>query len=338
MNHCIAIDAMGGDSAPGEIIKGLAEFGRSDFSFLLFGPKGVLSELTARYLSSDIHYEIVNSDDVVSSDMPVNQALRLSKTSSMGMAISSVKNGDADVVVSAGNTGAYMASAKIILKTISGIDRPAIATTIPGARGKSIMLDLGANSECSMRNIVEFAIMGDALARSIFAKDNPSISLLNIGSENIKGHPLIRNSADVIQKIFSNYVGYVEGNDIVRGIVDVIVCDGFSGNIALKSIEGTARVLLKEFKSVLKGGVLNKIAASILLKPLKSMAAKYDPRIHNGAILLGLNGVVVKSHGNSDALGTASAVKFAIQTVSDNVLDKIKAQMDKDLSLDRYLS
>lgn len=338
MSHCVAIDAMGGDNAPEEIIKGLAEFEKSDFSFLLFGPKGALSELTTRYLSSGIHYEIVNSDDVVGSDMPINQALRLLKTSSMGMAISSVKNGDADVVVSAGNTGAYMASAKIILKTINGIDRPAIATTIPGAEGKSIMLDLGANSECSMRNIVEFAIMGDALARSIFAKDNPSISLLNIGSENIKGHPLIRNSADVIQKIFSNYVGYVEGNDIVQGIVDVIVCDGFSGNIALKSIEGTARALLKELKSVLKSGVLNKIAASMLLKPLKSMAAKYDPRIHNGAILLGLNGVVVKSHGNSDALGTASAVKFAMQTVSDNVLDKIKTQMDKDLSLDRYLS
>lgn len=338
MKARVAIDAMGGDNAPDEIVKGLSEFANSGHSFILFGDKQRLMSLGQKYLSNGVDYEIVDCKDVVSSDMPVTQALRLSKTSSMGMAIWAVKNGEADVVVSAGNTGAYMASAKIILKTLNGIDRPAIAGTMPGVNGQSVMLDLGANSECSVRNLVEFSVMGEALARIILKKENPSVALLNIGSENIKGNPIVKQASEIVQKVCPNYVGFVEGNDILGSVVDVIVADGFSGNIALKSIEGTAKFLLSTVKGILKESLLNKIAAAMLMKSLKGMSAKYDPRKHNGAILIGLNGLVVKSHGNSDAVGTASAVKFAIDIASNNLLEKIKNQIDGEISLDGYLS
>ena len=334
MKRCIAIDAMGGDNAPEEIVKGLAGFENSGFSFLLFGSERQLLDLVGQYLSKDFPCEVIDSPDVVASDMPVLKALHMTGTSSMGMAIHAVKNGDADAVVSAGNTGAYMAAAKVILKTLNGIDRPAISTTIPGNNGKSVMLDLGANSECSLRNMVEFAVMGEALAKAVLKKEKPSVSLLNIGSENIKGHPLVRNAADVIGKLCQNYVGYVEGNDIVRGDVDVIVTDGFSGNIALKSIEGTAKLLLSNLKGLFKTNLMSKMAAALMMRSLKTMAKKYDPRIHNGAILIGLNGIVVKSHGNSDAVGTASALKFAIDIVENKMLEQISSQIDGNISLD----
>ncbi len=338
MKNCIAIDAMGGDHAPEEIIKGLASFEKSSFSFLVFGQKDRLNELASKYLPCGFPCEIIDSADVVTSDMHIGQALRIAKTSSMGMAIYAVKNGDADAVVSAGNTGAYMASAKIILNTITGVDRPAISTTIPGMNGKSVMLDLGANSECSLRNIVEFAVMGEALAKCVLKKEQPSVSLLNIGSENIKGHPMLRNAAEIIEKICDNYIGYVEGNDIIQGNVDVIVADGFSGNIALKSIEGTAKVFLSNLKSTFKSTILTKAASLLMIKPLKNMVKKYDPRIHNGAILIGLNGIVVKSHGNSDAVGTEAAIKFSIDVIENRMLDQIRSQIDGHLSIDSYLN
>ena len=284
MKRCIAIDAMGGDNAPEEIVKGLADFENSGFSFLIFGVKDQLLRLVGQYLSKDFPCDVIDSPDIVTSDMQVVKALHITETSSMGMAIHAVKNGDADAVVSAGNTGAYMAAAKVILKTLNGIDRPAISTTIPGDNGKSVMLDLGANSECSLRNMVEFAVMGKALAKAVLKKANPSVSLLNIGSENIKGHPLVRNASEIIGKLCQNYVGYVEGNDIVRGVVDVIVTDGFSGNIALKSIEGTARLLLSNLKGLFKANLRTKMAAALMMPSLKTMTKKYDPRIHNGAI------------------------------------------------------
>lgn len=329
MKRCIAIDVMGGDKAPEEVIKGICGYVNSGFSFLLFGRASRISELVKHCLPSGFPCEVIDAQEEVKSDTPVSQALRMSKTSSMGMAIQAVKSGDADAVVSAGNTGAYMALAKIILKTINGIDRPAIASTIPGKDGRSIMLDLGANSECSLRNMVEFAIMGEALAKAVLNKKTPSVSLLNIGSENIKGHTMIRNAAEEIQNICKNYVGYVEGNDIMSGHVDVIVSDGFSGNVALKSIEGTANMLLSILKTAFTSTALGKAAAVLAAKPLKSILKKYDPRIHNGAILIGLNGVVVKSHGNSDKIGTASAVKFAMDVVNNSMLETIKNQLDK---------
>lgn len=334
MRRCIAIDAMGGDNAPEEIIKGLAGFEQSGYSFLVFGVKKQLSELVSRYLSKNFPCEVIDSPDIVTSDMQVIKALHLAKTSSMGMAIYAVNNGDADAVVSAGNTGAYMASAKVILKTLSGIDRPAISTAIPGDNGKSVVLDLGANAECSLRNMVEFAVMGEALAKAILKKDIPSVSLLNIGSENIKGHPLVKAAAEIINQQCKNYVGFVEGNDILQGNMDVIVTDGFSGNIALKSIEGTAKLLLSNLKSTFNSSFITKISAVLMMKSLKEMGKKYDPRIHNGAILIGLNGIVVKSHGNSDAIGTASALKFAMDVVENNMLEQIISQIDETVSLD----
>lgn len=331
----IAVDAMGGDNAPDEIVKGLRAFSSSGVSFLLFGDEGILAPLVETHLGNKFPIQIVHSEHYISSDLPVMSAIRLAKTSSMGMAINAVKDGIADVAVSAGNTGVLMTLSKVVLKTINGIDRPALATSIPGKNGKSIVLDLGANAECSVRNLIEFSIMGEALARALFSKSAPSLALLNIGSENIKGSQLIKNSSEILENLSMNYVGYIEGNQIVNGDVDVIVTDGFSGNIALKSVEGTARLVLGEFKNIFNANLLSKVAALLLLKPLKSLSKKYNPKLHNGAILLGLNGLVVKAHGNSDALAIESAVKFAINVLSDNILDRISSQLENSAILEK---
>lgn len=329
-NKTVAIDVMGGDNAPEEIVKGLKAFMSSGPSFLLFGDKNKIEPLVKEHLAGMSKIEIVHSESYIPSDLPVMSALRLAKTSSMGMAIQAVKDNRADVAVSAGNTGVLMALSKIILKTINGVDRPALAATIPGRFGKSIVLDLGANAECSVRNLVEFSIMGEALARAIFMKENPSVALLNIGSENIKGSQLVKNSAELLSEFFENYVGYIEGNQLVDGEVDVVVTDGFSGNIALKSIEGTAKLILEEFKTIFKSSFLSKVAAAILMKSLKNFSNKYNPKLHNGAIFLGLNGLVVKAHGNSDALAIEHAIRFATDILRSNILERIRSQLESN--------
>lgn len=333
MSICIAVDAMGGDQGPREIIKGLCGLIDRDVEFLIFGDASEIDSACKEYLVS-VCYEIVHCDDVVRCDTPVSSAVRSLKTSSMGRAVCAVRDGEADAVVSSGNTGGYMALAKVALKTIPGIDRPAIAGTIPGQNGRSVMLDLGANAETSLRNLVEFAVMGEALGKVVLGKETPSVSLLNIGAENIKGCQLVKNAAGLVQKLVGNYVGYVEGDDIVKGDVDVIVADGFSGNIALKAIEGTARVLMSELKEAFTDGIVSKLGACALMKPLKRMGSRYDPRMHNGAMLIGLNGIVVKSHGNSDAVGTASAVRYAIDAVSNGLLEKMRDQIDSNALLE----
>lgn len=329
-NKTVAVDVMGGDNAPDEIVKGLKTFSSSGMSFLLFGDKNRVAPIVKEHLAGMSKVEIVHSETYIPSDLPVMSALRLAKTSSMGMAIQAVKDNRANVVVSAGNTGVLMTLSKIILKTINGVDRPALATTIPGRFGKSVVLDLGANAECSVRNLVEFSIMGEALARAIFVKESPSIALLNIGSENIKGSQLVKNSAELVSEFFENYVGYIEGNQIVDGKVDVVVTDGFSGNIALKSIEGTAKLILDEFKNIFKSNFMSKIAAALLMKNLKIFSNKYNPKLHNGAILLGLNGLVVKAHGNSDALAIEHAIKFAADILRSNILARISSQLENN--------
>lgn len=324
----IAIDGMGGDNAPESVLKGLSQFKGSDVHFLIFGDAKVLKEYERTFLEG-VSYEIRHADAMIASDTDVKSSLRRGRDTSMGMAIQSIKSGEAAAVVSAGNTGLYMALAKIILKTIEGIDRPAIGTVIPGKKANTVCLDLGANAECDTKNLVDFAIMGEALARSVFEKENVSIALLNIGSEECKGNKLVKQTSEVLKKLFDNYVGFVEGDDISKGVVDVIVTDGFTGNIFLKTIEGTAKFITSELKDALAGSFLSKVGALLALPALSKLKKKLDPRLYNGAILLGLNGVVVKSHGGTDDVGFANAVRFTTNVLKKNIFDRIQVQLEK---------
>jgi glycerol-3-phosphate acyltransferase PlsX len=322
----IAVDGMGGDNAPEAVFDGLSDFCSSKFHFLVFGNAKILEK---RELPEGLSCEIRHADAVVTSDMSITSSLRLGKESSMGMAIKAVQSGEAAAVVSSGNTGLYMALAKIILKTIDGIDRPAIATVIPGKNGKTVCLDLGANSECDVKNLVDFAIMGEALARSIFNKEDVKLALLNIGTEESKGSRLVKKTSEILKKLFDNYVGFVEGDDFGKGNVDVIVTDGFTGNVALKTIEGTAKFIVSELKDSLGASLLSKIGALLAMSSINSLKKKLDPRLYNGAILLGLNGVVVKSHGNSDGVGFANAVRFTIDILRNNIFDRIQEKLER---------
>ncbi|MDR2682150.1 MAG: phosphate acyltransferase PlsX [Holosporaceae bacterium] len=322
----IAIDGMGGDNAPEAVMKGLARFAASGYYFIIFGDK---SRLETLQIPDDISHEIRHTEVVVTSDMEVMSALRLGKKSSMGLAIQSVASGEAQAVISSGNTGLYMALAKIILKTVEGIDRPAIASVIPGKNGRAVCLDLGANSESDVKNMVDFAIMGEALARSIFHKENVKVALLNIGSEEVKGSRLVKKTSEILKKFLDSYVGFVEGDDFGKGDVDVIVTDGFTGNVALKTIEGTAKYIVSELKSALGSSLLAKIGAFLAMSSLSKLKDTMDPRLYNGAILVGLRGVVVKSHGNSDEIGFANAVRFTMDILNNNIFDRISEQLEK---------
>lgn len=324
----IAIDGMGGDNAPEAVLKGLSQFKGTDSHFLIFGNSEVLSKCEKDFLEG-VSYEIRHADAVITSDMDVMSSLRTGKNTSMGMAIQAVQSGEASAVISAGNTGLYMALSKIILKTIEGIERPAIGTVIPGKKANTVCLDLGANAECSVKNLVDFAIMGEALARSVFEKEDVSVALLNIGSEECKGNKLVKQTSEILKKLFDNYVGFVEGDDINKGVVDVIVTDGFTGNVFLKTMEGTAKFIVSELKGALAGSFLSKIGALLALPSLSKLKKKLDPRLYNGAVLLGLNGVVVKSHGGTDDVGFANAVRFTMNVLKRNIFDRIQDQLER---------
>lgn len=326
--HVIAVDGMGGDNAPKSVIQGLSQFSDSGVHFLIYGNETELKPFAEQFLKN-VSYEIRHTDVKVASDMDVLSALRVGKSSSMGQAINAVKSGEAEAVISAGNTGLYMALAKIILKTAEGIDRPAIASLVPGKKGNSICLDLGANAECSVKNLIDFAIMGEALARVMFDKKDVSVALLNIGSEDVKGNKLVKQTAEVLKQLFDHYAGFVEGNDINKGEVDVIVSDGFVGNVYLKTMEGTAKYIVSELKDALSESFFSKIGALLALPALNHLKQKMDPRLYNGAILVGLNGVVVKSHGGTDDIGFAAAVRFTINALRENILIRIKEQLEK---------
>lgn len=323
----IAVDAMGGDSAPESVFMGLARLKTTVEHFVIFGDQEVLDRYI-KVLPSGLSYEIRHTSDVVTGDMEVMTALRAGKKSSMGLAIQAVKNGEAQAVVSSGNTGMYMALSKIILGTVPGIDRPAIASMLPGKNGRSVCVDLGANAECNAKNLIDFAILGDAVARTILNKTSLKIALLNIGSENAKGSRLVKHAAESLKTIFRDeYVGFVEGNDLLQGNVDVIVTDGFTGNVALKTIEGTAKFIVGELKNVLSKSWLAKLGILFCLPALNELKRKFDPRLYNGAIIAGLNGIVVKSHGNSDAVGFANAVQFTSNLLDSDMFERMNARI-----------
>ncbi|MCG5494857.1 phosphate acyltransferase PlsX [Ectothiorhodospira variabilis] len=310
----IALDAMGGDHGPHVVVpaalKALAEF--SDIHLILVGDKARLEkELAAVGKAPSDRLRIHHAAQVVGMDEPPTQALRNKKDSSMRVAINLVKHQQADACVSAGNTGALMATARYVLKTLPGIDRPAIITAIPAIKGHTHMLDLGANVDCSASHLYQFAVMGSELASAVDNVSNPRVGLLNIGEEDIKGNDQVKEAAHMLEQSHLNYIGFVEGNDIYCGDVDVVVCDGFVGNVALKTSEGVARMVSHYMRAEFKRSLLSRLAALVAMPVLRKFRGRIDPRAYNGASLLGLQGVVIKSHGGADAVAFENAIRIA---------------------------
>ncbi|MCP4923570.1 MAG: phosphate acyltransferase PlsX [bacterium] len=322
---------MGGDNAPDMVVRGaaLSVAKHPDIKILLFGDKEKLSSLIKKESALKGRVELIHTSEIITADMKPSTALRGSKNSSMRLAIEAVKEGRADAVVSAGNTGAYMALSKILLRMLEGIDRPAITSVLPSLVGDVVMLDLGANVECSAENLVQFAIMGEVFARFVLNKKNPSVGLLNVGAEDLKGNSTIREAHEFLKtnKVVPNLYGFVEGDDFAKGTVDVVVTDGFTGNVALKSIEGTVRLVIGHLRKSLKKSWVTRLVSPLFLPILQLLRQRLDPRRHNGAIFLGLNGIAVKSHGGTDAFGFSHAVGVAVDIVNNQVNDRICAEL-----------
>ena len=324
----IALDAMGGDAGPEMVIPGaaLASIRHPELRFLLFGNQARLAPLVKANPRLKERSEIRHSDIAVAMEDKPSQALRRGRgKSSMWQAIDSVRHGQACAVVSAGNTGALMAMARFVLKTIPGIERPAIAAIWPTLRGESIVLDVGATIGADARQLVEFALMGEAMARALLGRERPSVGLLNIGVEEIKGVEQVKEAGRLLRQLGLplEYSGFIEGDDIGKGTVDVVVTEGFTGNIALKTAEGTANQLASTLRIVLRRTLLSRIGAVLASGAFAALREKMDPRKHNGGLFLGLNGIVVKSHGDTDGNGFASAVELAVNMVQNGLLTKI---------------
>ena len=328
----LALDAMGGDNAPKIVIKGadLAKAKNPDLEFIFVGDSKRIKPLLGRtqHLRDA---EILHTDEKVESDENVSQAVRKGKQTSMWKAISLVSDKKCDAIVSAGNTGALMAISKLQLRAMEGVNRPAIATFLPTMRGEVCMLDLGANIECDEDNLVQFAIMGAAFSRSTRGIKSPSIGLLNVGAEDQKGHDYLREAADILadERFGMNYAGFVEGNDITEGHTDVIVTDGFTGNVALKTAEGTAMLISSFLKEAFRSSWFAKLGYVLASGAMKKMRSRLDPRAHNGAVFLGLNGIAVKSHGGTDELGFANAIKVAADLVEHGFMPDVQQAIAK---------
>ena len=327
----IALDVMGGDQAPRMVLKGadkaLTRYPQAQF--LLYGAEPRITPLLAKMPRLARRSTIEHTDEVVTNEAKPSVALRSGRRSSMRLAIDAVADAKADCVVSAGNTGALMAMAKFALKTLPGIDRPAIASFFPTMRGESVMLDLGANIECDADNLVQFALMGDAFARTVLGLLHPTVGLLNVGSEDLKGNDAVRAASTKLRSPDApvKFHGFIEGNDIAAGTVDVVVTDGFTGNVALKTAEGTARMFGEFVRAAFKHSVLARIGYLFAADALKKMRQRMDPRRYNGAMLLGLNGIVVKSHGGADALGFANAIGVAVDMKVNGFVDQIRDEL-----------
>ncbi len=322
---------MGGDRAPEIVVQG-ADIARTRFpqvEFLMVGQQQRIEPLLARHSALQKITTILHTEQVVSNDEKPSVALRQGRQSSMRLAINAVAEGQAAAVVSAGNTGALMAMAKFVLRTLPGIDRPAIASFFPTSRGESVMLDLGANVDCDAQNLLQFAIMGDVFARTALGLPVPSIGLLNIGEEEMKGREELREAAALLREthLADQFHGFVEGDDIANGTVDVIVTDGFTGNVALKTAEGTAKLISHFLKESLKHSLFAKVGYLFLRPALGRFRNRVDPRRYNGAMFLGLNGITVKSHGGTDALGFANAIGVAVDMASHGFIDKIREEL-----------
>ncbi|MFT5397223.1 MAG: glycerol-3-phosphate acyltransferase PlsX [Gammaproteobacteria bacterium] len=331
----IALDAMGGDHGPGIIVPAakLALAQIADIELVLVGDQQRLQqELSLANLDKDPRVSIRHASEVVGMDEAPVVALKKKKDSSMRVAINLVKDKEVHACVSAGNTGALMATGKFVLKMINGISRPAICTILPGIKGHTHMLDLGANLECTPENLREFALMGSVLAQSVDGIKSPVVGLLNIGSEATKGSDSIKLASQMIADSGLNYHGFVEGDDIYKGTVDVIVTDGFVGNVSLKTGEGLASLVSHVLNDEFKRNWLTKLAAVVALPVLSAVRNRLDPRRYNGASLLGLNGIVVKSHGSADTSSFFNAIKIASIEIENDVPARISAVIEKHLS------
>jgi glycerol-3-phosphate acyltransferase PlsX len=329
----IAVDAMGGDEGVRVMVSGaaLARRRHEKFKFLLVGDQQQIERALENHPNMRQASEILHCDDVVAGDEKPTQALRRAKKTSMGLAIDAVKKGHAGAAVSAGNTGALMAMSKLALRTVPGIDRPALAALMPTLEEHDVvMLDLGANTECDARNLVQFAIMGAAYARIVTGRDRPRVRLLNIGTEETKGTDELQEAAQRLRDasgLALQFEGFVEAHKINRGDVDVVVTDGFSGNIALKAIEGSARFVTDLLKNAFRSSLRSKIGFLISRPATELLRHHLDPNNHNGAVFVGLNGVVVKSHGSANAAGVANAVTVAARLIEEKLTERIAADL-----------
>lgn len=330
----IAVDAMGGDIGPEVMLAGSARAyrRRHDLSFLLFGDESALRAELAKHDGLAAVCEIVHTPDVIASEDKPSQAIRRAKTTSMGRAIAAVKSGEANAAVSAGNTGALMAMSKLALRTMRGIDRPALAALLPTLGDNDlVMLDLGANTECDVQNLVQFAVMGAAYARVVLELPKPRVQLLNIGTEELKGTDDLKAAAAILRDadyLGMRFDGFIEGDKLSRGDVDVVVTDGFSGNIALKSLEGTARFVTDLLRRAFTSSIRSKIGFLISRPATELLRHHLDPNNHNGAVFLGLNGLVVKSHGSATDKGVANAIRVAARMVREDLTRKIIEDLD----------
>lgn len=330
----IAVDAMGGDKAPKIVLKGanIALQRYPHLKFLFFGDQALIEKHLVRLKNLREACEIIHTDSVIPTDMKPSVALRRETNSSMRLAVDAVKNGDADCVISAGNTGALMAISQFVFRNLNGIDRPAIASFIPSKQGEVVMLDLGANIECQPKNLVQFAVMGSLFAQTVLGVTKPNIGLLNIGSEDGKGSDKVKETHGILQEMElpGKYKGFIEGNDIQKGNMQVVVTDGFSGNVALKVAEGTASLISEFLKRSFLSSIFGRLGYFFAQRSLNKLWFRLDPRRYNGAVMLGVNGICVKSHGGTDALGFATALSVAVDMAEGQYLDSLSESLEQD--------
>ncbi|HMA88479.1 MAG TPA: phosphate acyltransferase PlsX [Burkholderiales bacterium] len=331
METTVAVDCMGGDHGPHVTVPAVLAYQRhhADVDVLLVGPRDALdAELAARRAAQGPRLRVHHASEVVAMDEPPAAALRYKKDSSMRVAINLVKNGEAHACVSAGNTGALMAISRFVLKTLPGIDRPAIATVLPNMLGAhTYVLDLGANVDCSAEHLLQFGIMGAMLVAAVEHKEQPSVGLLNIGVEDIKGNEIVKQAAELLRTSGLNFYGNVEGDDIYKGTTDVVTCDGFVGNVALKASEGVAQMMASALREEFRRNLIAKLGALCALPVIRSFRRRMDYRRYNGASLLGLRGIVIKSHGSADVFAFEQAIARAVDEVRNSVPQRIAQRM-----------
>ena len=329
----IAVDAMGGDNAPQKIVDGIGVHAKNSKNvyYKLFGDKDIIDPIINKKSIDKNLFEVIHTNEKIKNEDSAFTAAKRGKNTSMWLAIESVKKKLSDIVISAGNTGALLVIAKLNLSMIENIDKPALSGLWPSKKGMSVVLDLGANIECNDKNLIDFAIMGSSLLKSLFPEEKPKVALLNIGSEEIKGNEVIKTTYKKLNQIINEdfeFKGFIEGNNLMNGDVNVIVADGFTGNVALKTAEGTANFITSELKQAMTSSILSKIGSLISINSLKKFKKKLDPRLYNGAILLGLDSPVIKSHGGTDYIGFANSLSVCEKIVKNNLIDKIKTSIN----------
>jgi glycerol-3-phosphate acyltransferase PlsX len=336
MTITLAVDAMGGDHGPKVTIpasiKALSKY--DQLHIILVGDQSTIEAELQKNKYSNSRLSVYHASEVVEMDESPQSALKNKKDSSMRVAINLIKEEKAQACVSAGNTGALMATARYVLKMLPGIDRPAIASSLPSQKGTTYMLDLGANTDCTAEHLLQFAVMGAMLVSSVTGNPKPSVGLLNIGSEDIKGNEIVKEAGELLRRSHLNFYGNVEGNDIFKGTTDVVVCDGFVGNVALKTAEGIAQLMGRFLTQEFKRNWITKLMAFISLPVLNRFKKRLDPRRYNGASFLGLKGIVVKSHGGADSYSFFYAIQTAIDESKNNVLENIQKQLELEIPLD----